>query len=370
MHVLIYTSTALPKLGGQEHVVDALARELSRRGHTVGVLAPAPRSPLVADDLALGQRGGYKVLRHPRFVSTRWFVGSYGRFLRRAAGELGGVDVVHCHDTYPTGWIAVREKIAPVVITSHGGDLNEGNIRIVKRGIAARCAETLEGAAGLISIGRFTEANFRRVSPKLPPITTIPNGVDLTPPSELRKPDGLADGPFVLFLGRLHRRKGVDVLLEAARLAEGVRVAVVGDGDLRAELQEKARGLGERVVFLGRRMGAEKAWLLANARAVVMPSRGWEAFPLVVLEAAAAGRAVIASRIPGLEDLVADGETGRLVPEGDAPALAAALVQAWDDPALAEVWGRTALARVGRYAWDRVAAEHEAVYERVLSGPR
>jgi starch synthase len=93
-----------------------------------------------------------------------------------------------------------------------------------------------------------------------------------------------------------------------------------------------------------------------------MPSRGWEAFPLVVLEAAAAGKAVIASRVAGLEDLVADGETGRLVEPEDEAGLARAL----DEVRLqGERWGETARARVGRYAWDRVAAEHEAFYRTV-----
>ncbi len=349
-----------------------MARELVVRGHEVTVLAPWPRGG-VSGGAVRGWDAGvpYRMVRHPRFVSTRWFVGWYGVFLKR----LGGFDVMHAHDVYPTGWIAMRAGVGKVVMTSHGGDLNEGNVRIVKPGVEARCVAALEGAAGLISIGRFTEANFRRLSQRLPEVVTIPNGVNVQALSagEARRVEGVGPGRFLLCLGRLHKRKGVDVLIRAMALVDGVDLVVVGEGDERAALErlagEVGGGAAGRVRFLGQRGGAEKTWLLRNAHAVVMPSRGWEGFPLVVLEAGAASRGVIASRVAGLEDLVEDGVTGRLVAAEDAEALAGAIRESLVGDVAAR-WGRAAFERVPRYAWGKIAEEHEAFYRRVAGRAR
>lgn len=369
MRICLYTSTALPKLGGQEMVVDGLARALARRGHDVVVLAPAPRS---VDRNGPAGGEGYRVVRHPRFVSTTWLVGAYGRFLRRITRQAGGFDVVHAHDAYPTGWIAVREAIAPVVITSHGGDLNAGNVRIVKPGVEARCRQALAGAKVLVSIGRFTESNYHRVlgDSATPKLVTIPNGVDLASLDTSGEMGCTSPEPAgaLLYLGRLHPRKGVDVLIRAVGRVAGTRLLVVGDGPERESLERLAqREGGGRVAFLGRRVGAEKAALLRGALAVAMPSVTWEAFPIVVLEAAAAGKAVLAGRVAGLEDLVEDGVTGRLIPPGDVDAWAASIQAVLSDPGLAGRWGQTARERVAAYDWDVVAGRYEAVY-RAASG--
>lgn len=377
MRICLYTSTTLPKVGGQELVVHALAQELARLGHAVTVLAPTPHGRVPTDD----EQKPYRVIRHPRFISTHWFVSTYGRFIRSASVECGGFDVINTHDTYPTGWLAVRNRgslKSAVVITSHGGDLNEGNVRIVKPGVLGRCAEAIAGADGLVSIGRFTERNFRRVAHngELRTLTTIPNGVH---PEEFAadratRPESLQAGKYLLFLGRLHARKGLDVLLRAVARQPEVRLLVAGSGDEASSLKALAGELGligsGRVTFLGRVVGAEKVWLLRNACAVVMPSRGWEACPLVALEAAAAGRPVIASRIPGLEDLVIDGQTGRLVAEENAEGLAWAIGELWHDPAKAGTWGEAACNRAQQFAWARIANQYVQTYESAIARRR
>ena len=136
MRICLYTSTALPKLGGQEAVVDSLARHLTLMGHHAVVLAPHPRLPLRARDESLS----YPVARHPRFYSTRRFVSFYRRWLLNLH-RRERFDVIHCHDVYPTGYLAVlcKEELGvPIVITSHGGDVKEGNIRISKTGMRPR----------------------------------------------------------------------------------------------------------------------------------------------------------------------------------------------------------------------------------------
>src|SRR5579864_2465471 len=205
MHICLYTATALPKLGGQEAVVDALARHFVRLGHEAVVLAPRPRKPLKPQD----RNFPYPVVRHPRFFSTRDFVSWYRHFLSSAHARHR-FDVIHCHDVYPTGYLAAlcRPRLrVPVVITSHGGDVRDNNARLTKRGLPERCALALRAADALISIGPFTEQGFRRIYPDAPRIVTIPNGIDLTPyEAPAPRPAGLdaaiRPGGYVLFLGR------------------------------------------------------------------------------------------------------------------------------------------------------------------------
>jgi phosphatidylinositol alpha-mannosyltransferase len=373
MRICLYTGSALPKLGGQEAVVDALARHLQRLGHEPTVLAPRPRLPLWPRDGKLP----YPVVRHPRFFSTGpWLVDAYALFLNRLHAKRS-FDVIHCHDVYPTGWIASSHRKrngVPVVITSHGGDVRPGNRLLAKPGVARRMAIALRRADALVTIGKFTTDGFLAAGATPDNIHLIPNGVDAEPlRTSVPRPDGLdpAVGPgrYLLFIGRFSHRKGVDTLLKALSLlppAGGVELVIAGSGDLRAAIEQdvRERQLADRVRLVGRVSGAEKSYLLQNAMAVVMPSRGWEAFPLVVLEAYAAGRPVVASDVPGLEDLVSDA-TGVLVPAESPVDWAAAMQRVRGDDAWRERAGTAARAAAAGYEWDAIARQHVELYERL-----
>jgi glycosyltransferase involved in cell wall biosynthesis len=97
-----------------------------------------------------------------------------------------------------------------------------------------------------------------------------------------------------------------------------------------------------------------------------MPSRGWEAFPLVALESFAAGAPVVATRVPGLEDLVEDGRTGWLVPPESAEQLAEVLRRACGAERMSERQRAGVSAFAGRYSWGAVARAHVDLYERLL----
>ena len=371
MRICLYTCTALPKLGGQEAVVDALARQFLKLGHEPVVLAPRPRSWAGPADAQLP----YPVCRHPRFVSTRHFVSWYGRFLLSAHAKYR-FDVVHCHDIYPSGYVAALCKTklgVPLVITSHGGDVREGNVRITKPGVRQRHVLAVRAADALVSIGRFTEEGFRRLYPEAPRIVTIPNGIDLEPfQSRAARPTDLdlaiRENRYALFLGRLSRRKGVDVLLRAmAQIpsAQGAQLVIAGSGEEQAALESLAKNLevADRVRFIGRVEGQEKVYLLQNSLFTVMPSRTWEAFPLVVLESYAAGKPMVGTAIAGIADLIEEGKTGTLVPEEDPAALARAMRELFENPDRARAMGEFAATITRRYSWDSIAARHIALYE-------
>lgn len=376
MRICLYTATALPKLGGQEAVVDALARHLLRLGHQPVVLAPRPRRPLKSDDAGRC----YPVQRHPRFVSTRAFVSWYRLFLSSAHARHH-FDLVHCHDVYPTGYLAAlckRKLGLPLVITSHGGDIRENNPRLEKGAIPERRAAALKAADALVSIGPFTEQGFRRIYPQAGNIVTIPNGIDLDPyraraPRPSNLDPAIQEGRYALYLGRLARRKGVDVLLKAmTKLPHGgaVQLVIAGDGDERArlELQTRQLAISDRVRFVGPVEGSDKIYLLQNAICTVMPSRVWEAFPLVVLETCAAGRPLVGSSVPGITDVVRDGEAGVLVEQENPDRLAAALHELFVDPRRADRLGQSAREIAESYSWESVARQHIDLYEQVLRG--
>jgi glycosyltransferase involved in cell wall biosynthesis len=271
---------------------------------------------------------------------------------------------------------------AALVLTSHGGDIREGGARILKPGARSRAITALRRADAVVSINGFTTQALRRLEPSTR-IVEIPNGVDLSPfdnppfdnhsarPPELDP--RIRAGRYVLFLGRLHPRKGVDILLEAwaaslAKTDSGMMLAIAGDGGERDALANQAGRLRilPSVCFLGRVAGAQKTWLLQNARCGCMPSRDWEAFPLVVMEVFAAGKPMIGTRIRGLEDLITHGRTGWLVAPESPVELARALHEMSVDHRSLQNYGANARRTALDHGWPSIAARHLALYEKTL----
>jgi glycosyltransferase involved in cell wall biosynthesis len=194
----------------------------------------------------------------------------------------------------------------------------------------------------------------------------VPNAAVGPQGAERSRSDGVPDGPFVLSLGQLDERKGHHVLVAAwpdvVRARAGARLVLVGDGPCRAELESQARALGvtTSVIFAGFR-GDPDAFVAACTM-LVQPSLT-EGMPNAVLEAMAAGKPVVASRVGGIPEIVLDGETGALVPGGDPRALAGAILALLDDPGRAARLGLAGAARArAHFTIDSVRAAMEEVY--------
>jgi glycosyltransferase involved in cell wall biosynthesis len=174
--------------------------------------------------------------------------------------------------------------------------------------------------------------------------------------------------PLVLTPARLNAQKGHDALLEAIVAVPDALFLLAGDGPDRERLEARAAELGvaERVRFLGRREDVPQ--LLAACDVFALPSL-YDGSSLAVLEAMAAGRAVVSSAIGGTAELIEDGETGLLVPPGDPAALATALRRLIGDEEL-----RSRIADRGRqrvetdFSRQAMAAKVERVYRGVLDG--
>lgn len=171
--------------------------------------------------------------------------------------------------------------------------------------------------------------------------------------------------PTFLYVGRLKRYKGLETALRALALvrrrAPTARLDIAGGGTDRGRLERLAGrfGVAQAVRFLGYVSEADKRERLRAAWAVIFPSakEGWG---MSNIEAAACGTPVVASDSPGLRESVRDGETGLLVPHGDADALAAALLRLAGQPPLVAALGRAARAFAERFSWDQTAAATEA----------
>jgi phosphatidyl-myo-inositol alpha-mannosyltransferase len=348
--------------GGVQVHVGELGEWLRARDHDVLVLAPSSR-PI--DDgrvvvcgvpLAIAYNGSVAPI-DPR----PWRIGEIRAALRRF-----DPDIVHAHEPLVpnTSMWAVLCSPAPVVATFHSGadrswlfDAAAPVLRLVARRIDARVAVS-ERAASFV---RARVPGDYRI---------VPNGITGTAFAAAPAAD-LGPGRKMLFVGRLDARKGFPVAVDAfAALAPAyadLRLIVVGAGAQASALDRLSADLRERVTMLGAVANRELPPIERACDVFVGPSLGGESFGVVLLEPMAAGLPVIASRIPGYDEVVEDGSTGLLVPPGDGRALAAGVARLLEDPSLAARLAAAARERVAsRYEWDVVAGELEDVYRSVL----
>jgi glycosyltransferase involved in cell wall biosynthesis len=188
------------------------------------------------------------------------------------------------------------------------------------------------------------------------------------------------DAVMILAVGRMVHKKGFEVLVRAMpkilQGARNARLVLVGYGELREPLEAEAHSLGlnGHVTFAGRVPRQEIAAYFAAADIVSVPSVRDEAgnvdgLPNVALEGMAAGKPIVASNIAGFPDVITDGESGLLVPEKDADALAAAVTRLAGDAALRERLGAQGRVRVHETLnWENVARRFIRVYEQVTGG--
>ena len=286
-----------------------------------------------------------------------------------------GTDLVHVHlgedlAVVPLGLLASRRR-RPVVLTVHC------SLRHTLQASGGRGLVLSTVGAALESVGEWRADAVivltRRLADRLLAggldpgrVHVIPSGVDLRLFARAQ-PDPAPDlpRPRVLFVGRLAAQKGVSTLLEAVPLLRArAAVVLVGDGPRRPALERQAGRLGPgRVRFQGFVPHAEVPAWLAAADVLVLPSI-YEELGSVLLEAMAAGLPVVASAVGGIPDAL--GAAGRLVPPRDPAALAAAVDEILDDPALAAELAAAARRRAAAFSWDVLAGRVLEVYREAV----
>lgn len=282
-------------------------------------------------------------------------------------------DVVLAHTPVPfpaeMAFLAARSARVPFVLTYHAGRLEGGSPLLDV--LAALDRATLErtmlaGADGLVAVGPYVRDHA--LGAHRDRVHIVPPGVDAARFQPAPPPRG-QDILFVAPLDGAYRWKGLDTLWAALPLVRkhlpAARLVLVGDGDRAPDLRARAQaeGLGQAVVFRGRVAPEDLVHCYQEAAVACLPSTSpAESFGMVLAEANACARPVVASRVGGIPDFVRDGENGLLVRPRDPGALAEALLRVLTQPGLAERLGQAGRARVVRdHDWDRAAERTELV---------
>lgn len=387
-------ASSYPKFPGDVTApfIESIARAVAARGHAVDVLVPHhPELRRPADEPV-------RVLEYHYAPSEDWSRWGYAQSLesdvrvrrsiyllapfvafalRRAlSGLLGSrrYDVVHAHWVVPSAAMVtdiVAAHRVPFVISAHGSDIFLAE-RSPTTGAFARAA--FEQAAGVTACSDDLRQRAVRLGAAEARTVTVPYGVDAAAfgnasPDGVRERLGTPPGArLVLAIGRLVEKKGLATLVDAVAGMAGVHVAVAGGGDLRESLAGRIEALRAPVRLVGALDRGDVAFALAAADIVAVPSvvdsaGNVDGLPNTLLEAMASGRAVVASRVAGIPDVITDGVNGLLVPPGDAQALRAALVRLAADDGLRARLGRAARATVVEgHGWDAAARRFEECY--------
>jgi glycosyltransferase involved in cell wall biosynthesis len=329
-------------------------------------------------------RDGVKVWYFPStFLRRLYWAPAMAKAL---TDQLSSVDVVHLHSIFlwPT-WVAARSarRAGIPYVLAPRGMLEKDLIRRARR--FAKSAyitlierRNIEHAAAIHVTSAREAAEARAFGFNLPALHQVPNGVDLDGPidngpisDEIRKV--VARRPFILFLGRLSWKKGIDRLIAALRHIPTADLVVAGNDETRYQTSllacAREHGVLERVVFVGAAHGSDKTALLKHAQIVVVPSYS-ENFGNVVLEAMAAGCPVVVTPEVGSATIVQHSGAGRVV-SGDPQALGTGIASLLAAPdALREMGRRGREAVEANYSWDAVAQQMELVYIEVTAAVR
>lgn len=360
-------------VGGTERVVWELATRLPRTRFDVHVwLSTDPGVDEFAAALAATGLTVDRVAEVSRRFDWKGMLDTWSR-LRKLKPQL-----LHVHHVWPAAdrYLAMLARAAGVphlIVTEHiTGESHSAGQRALKRDELKR-ADAVTAVTGAIVETLVRDYGIERAR-----VRVVPNGADL-PDDEAEEPVArrwrerflsTPLKPLWVIAGRLEEQKGHDLLFEAlvpiVRQGLDFTLVVAGDGSRRGWLEQQAisLGLSPRVQFVGQQ--EDVGGLLAAADAVLLPSR-WEGLPLVLLEAMARGRPVVATAVGGVADVLTDGVNGTLVPPADVAALTTALEALHRKADRAWRMGRAAASTVREhYTWHAVIDGFESLYDEVM----
>lgn len=359
-----------PLGGGAGPITQALSEQLACAGHEVDVVTMSYRALSRYEDHGRLRVHRIPCLRHSQIRAITIEMLSYlpATAIRSwVLHQRVPYDIIHAHFIIPSSIAALPLKYlhrVPVVITIHGSDVPGYNPDRFKRGhivLAPLWQFLVRSADAIISpsayLGDLLVQNCQV------PVDIIPHGFD---PSPIRP---LPRQKRILTASRLFPRKGVQFLLDAlaGMPLDGWEIVVAGDGPMLAPLQEQAQRLNLPVQFPGFVTGHALRELYATSEIFVFPSLR-ENFPVVLLEAITAGCAVVTTSVSGMPEVI--GDAGLLVPPRDVPALRTALTRLIADTHLRQDLQAKAQERIARFSWQRILAEHLALYTRVIQEQR
>jgi glycosyltransferase involved in cell wall biosynthesis len=377
MNIAIFASAFHPHVGGVEELVRQLAHQYAARGHSAIVITNRwPRS-LPAREIFEGIPLYRIPMRTPGpgIKALMTYLLTHGAIRRGLLSILRhhNTELLHIQCVSSNGLYALHAKRAlglPLVVTTQGErTMDAAGLYQRSKFMNRLLRQVIEQADFLTACSRNALDDIlcyfgRSITPS-PEV--ILNGVSLEDfARESRRP---FDKPYVLAMGRVVKQKGFDILIESFERAGvvGMDLVIAGEGPELESLKRQADRLDlqERVRFAGRADRPQAVALFQHCEFFVLPSR-MEPLGIVNLEAMAAGKAVIATRVGGVPEIVEDQHTGLLVPAEDVGAMAQAIKRLVVDADLRKELGDAGRARAGQFSWTRLAAQYERVYHRVL----
>jgi glycosyltransferase involved in cell wall biosynthesis len=374
-----FPSAARPQMG-----IFILRRiqAIAALGHDVSVLVPVPLAPPIGSKWRTYNNipsheivegipvHAVRVPTPPRFIGAEYMPLLMGRALDNEISRFRP-DIVHASYLLPSGQVTVRQRRVPSIVTTHGYDAYDLPNR--RRGLHRACVETVSKATRVTAVSGYLAQCLQRLVRR--PIDVIWNGADeryffpqdrAACRAELGLPPGRV---IVAYAGFLLREKGLFELLHAfARIPAEERPLLVlaGDGDARAQVEAEANSLRLEVRFFGALPHDRIGVVFGAADIVTLPSY-YEGLPNVICEAMLSERAVVATDVGGIPEIVRNGETGLIVPARNVEDLAGALKRCASEAAL-----RRRLSMGARHfaeqhlTWRRSATHYEALYREVL----
>jgi glycosyltransferase involved in cell wall biosynthesis len=377
LHVIPIFNPDQP-FGGSQSYVDMITRELSKRGHKIAIYTSDMKSSSqrleAISDLDKKRRVvRYRNLsiyltKHTRLIVTPNLL----PLLEKTASRY---QIIHVHGgrgfQHVAVWRAAKKACVPYIIQPHG-DL-AGYYSGVFRASYDRTIgkQILRQSNRIIALNAFEEKQCLQSGALKDRIRVIPNGINLEEFANLEKGKfrsslGLdSEEKILLFLGRIHRVKGLDILLKSLSIIRqtrnDIRLVVAGpdDGDLAPCLRlSRNLGIEKSVRFIGPVFGQGKLNALTDADLYVLPSRH-ETFSIGLLEAYASGTAAVATAVGGNEELIVDGVTGVIAAKPEYHLFAKALLKAIPE---SDILGRKAKSFANNFNITKTAAKLESVY--------
>lgn len=349
-----------------------LSKELVRSGHEVDIVTMGFRGLPVYEQVNGARVFRVSCLRSRKHVCTAPEAASYLLSALKTVRRLTSLhryDLNHTHFIFPDGllaWSIKQFTQLPYVITAHGSDVpgyNPHRLKVAHKLMAPLWATVIQNAAQIICPSESLRSLLiaARGGKKNPAV--IPNGID---PGKFQH-----DKPKkrrILMVTRMLERKGIQYALKALEgLQLGHEVHIVGDGPYLPTLRQMAQATGNNLTFWGwlDDRSPEFKELFETSSIYVFPSEA-ENFPIVLLEAMAAGMAIITTKETGCAEVV--GDAALLVKSRDAATIRKALVFLANNPEHCKELGKAARQRLeAHFSWTAVAKRYVALYEKVVN---
>jgi glycosyltransferase involved in cell wall biosynthesis len=342
-----------PFLGGIEHRIHHIAKRLAGKHEVIVLTGQLP------DTDSVEEMGGYTVRRLPSKYTNIYnppYIKTPG--ILKALEELQP-DIVDFHYRWaPTYNKAAQKYSGKKVFTFHNtfGE-GAGFTRIPSIANDYMWKSPLKKFQKIVCVSDFVRRDLAARGFKSELLITVPNGIDMPPET------GRSEGDYILFVGRLVGTKGIPHLLRAMKSIDSKLVVCGGGPDLKKLEKMAARfGIADKVAFPGRVLEEEKLRLFSNCILFVLPSI-YESYGIAAAEAMSYGKAVVASDVGGLPEVVGDG--GVLARPRDPKDLAEKINTLLGDRETRMAMGKRAAELAKEYTWNRSASMVEAVYLEV-----